>query len=665
MSAVLKAFVSDARVRQAAVICIDVLLAAASLILAVNLRVTGNLDPWLSDGLNLSVPLFAVIAAVIFHLCGLYRRVWRYTSLGDLLVIVQAATLSICLLLGTLILIDRIDWMPRSIPVIQWFILVVLMGGARMTRRMCCEFLRSGAIRPRVPEKCSWPRQLALLVGPCDRVETVLRVLENGDDAQFHPIGILDDSGSYVRMKLRGVPILGSTDALALVVKQLEAKGLRPECLIITESPDKLRGSSMVQLVTEAESLGLKVANLPKLTQVNRGEINKLDLSFMNMAELLGRPQAVLDNEAVCRAIAGRKVLVTGAGGTIGSELVRQIAALKPSELILLDNSEFNLYSIDLEMKENHPELARIPVLCSIRQRLALMQVFAEHRPELVFHAAALKHVPLVEAHPCAGVQTNVLGTKNVADAARKYGVQAMVQVSTDKAVNPVGLMGATKRLGELYCQALDLEGQGDDDASRFLTVRFGNVIGSSGSLIPLFQRQLSRGGPLTVTHQDIERYFMTVHEAVQLILQSTARAMVGGVRRGRIFVLDMGDPVKIIDVARRMIRLAGLEPDVDVKIDIVGLRPGEKLFEELFDENERRLKSVISGIFEAEPNSIPLNVLNEAFNRLSKSANSNDASQTRALVRQIVDGEIVVEANDSTAWAAASVAADTASHAA
>lgn len=655
----------DAKVRQAAVVSIDVLIAAVSLILAVNLRITGHLDPWVSDGLKFAVPLFVVIAATVFHLCGLYRRVWRYTSLSDILVVVQAATLSICILLGTLILMDRIDWMPRSIPVIHWFILVVMMGGARMARRMFCEFMRAGSVRPHLPVQKSWPRQLALLVGPCDRVDMVLRLLENSADAQFHPVGVLDDSGSYVRMKLRGVPILGSTEALPLVVKQLEAKGLRPQCLIVTESPERLRGSAMVQLVTEAESLGLKVASVPKLAEVSTGQLNKLDLSFINMAELLGRPQTVLDNEAVCRAIAGRRVLVTGAGGTIGSELVRQIAALQPAQLILLDNSEFNLYSIDLELKENHPQLARVPVLCSIRQRPAVMQVFSEHRPELVFHAAALKHVPLVEAHPCAGVQTNVIGTKNVADAARKYGVQAMVQVSTDKAVNPVGLMGATKRLGELYCQALDLEGQGDDDASRFLTVRFGNVIGSSGSLIPLFQRQLSRGGPLTVTHPDIERYFMTVHEAVQLILQSTARAMVGGVRRGRIFVLDMGDPVKIMDVARRMIRLAGLEPDVDVKIDIVGLRPGEKLYEELFDENERRLPSVIPGIFEAEPSAIPLSVLNESFSRLAKVAGSNDAAEARALVRQIVDGDIMVEANDISGWTGVSVPAETASHAA
>jgi O-antigen biosynthesis protein WbqV len=288
-------------------------------------------------------------------------------------------------------------------------------------------------------------------------------------------------------------------------------------------------------------------------------------------------------------------------------------------------------------MRENHPQIDRTPVLCSIRQRKQLMHVFAEQRPELVFHAAALKHVPLVETHPVAAIQTNVLGTRNVADAARRYGARAMVQVSTDKAVNPVGFMGVTKRLGELYCQALDLEGRNDPDAPRFITVRFGNVLGSSGSLIPLFQRQLSKGGPLTVTHAEIERFFMTVHEAVQLILQSASRGLRDGMCHGRIFVLDMGEPIRIIEIARRMIRLAGLDPDVDVGIEIVGLRPGEKLFEELFDIEEERLPSSIPGVFEAEPRPIPLKVLTEAFDILEEASNDSDDDACRFIAKDLL----------------------------
>lgn len=631
------ALMQNARMRFLAIIAIDLTMAALSLVFAVSLRVSGALEPAVVQGLWVAAPLFALIAFGVFNAIGLYRRVWRYTSLADIFMVVQGVTLSICVLLVTLLVLGRLDWMPRSIPVIQWLLLVVMLGGARVARRMYCEYQRGDHRRP-VRSADSGHRRPSLLVGPWDRVETVLRLLESSADAEFRPVGILDDSGSHIRMKLRGVPILGSTDALEEVVKQMEAKGMRPASLIITESSERLRGPAMLRLVTQAESLGLKVACLPKLAEFEHGRVGELDLRYIDMAELLGRPQAVLDSEVVSQAIHGRRVLVTGAGGTIGSELVRQIAALRPSQLVLIDSSEFNLYSIDLELQENHPDIERKAVLCSIRQRPAVMQAFAEHRPDLVFHAAALKHVPLVEQHPCAGVQTNVLGTRNVADACKDYGVQAMVQVSTDKAVNPVGLMGATKRLGELYCQALDLEGQDDPEAPRFLTVRFGNVIGSSGSLIPLFQRQLRRGSSLTVTHPDIRRYFMTVHESVQLILQSTARALVGGVRRGRIFVLDMGEPIKIMDIARRMIRLAGLEPERDVKIDIVGLRPGEKLYEELFDEGERQLPSVISGIKEAEPIPVPLVTLNDAFDELARASASNDSAKTRALIRRLLE---------------------------
>jgi O-antigen biosynthesis protein WbqV len=249
--------------------------------------------------------------------------------------------------------------------------------------------------------------------------------------------------------------------------------------------------------------------------------------------------------------------------------------------------------------------------------------------------------VPLVEGHPIAGVQTNVLGTRNVADAARRHGARAMVQVSTDKAVNPVGFMGVTKRLGELYCQALDLEGRNRPNAPRFMTVRFGNVLGSSGSLIPLFQRQLSRGGPLTVTHPDIERFFMTVHEAVQLVLHSAARGLGEEMSRGRIFVLDMGDPVRVIDIARRMIRLAGLEPDFDVDIEIVGLRPGEKLFEELFDTQETRLPSVLPGIFEAASHVLPGAVLQRAFDELEEACARNDDDACRAIALSLLTTEV------------------------
>ena len=351
----------------------------------------------------------------------------------------------------------------------------------------------------------------------------------------------------------------------------------------------------------------------------------------------MGRAQFVSDRALVEKLIGGRRVLITGAGGTIGAELARQIARLDPSQLILLDNSEFNLYGIDLELREQHVDLPSAPMLCSIRDRERIMAVFAAERPELVFHAAALKHVPMVELHPSEGILTNVVGTRHVADAAAAHGALAMVQVSTDKAVKPTSVMGASKRLAEFYCQSLDLAGERTGCGLRCMTVRFGNVLGSSGSVVPLFQRQLARGGPLTVTHPEITRYFMSVHEAVALVLEASAHGLEQGEARGQIFVLDMGQPAKIVDVARQVIRLAGMRPDIDVKIEFTGLRPGEKLYEELFDETEARLHSEVDGILIALSKSINLEVLRRLFDELAAAAQHHDCTTLLRLLAHAV----------------------------
>lgn len=364
----------------------------------------------------------------------------------------------------------------------------------------------------------------------------------------------------------------------------------------------------------------------------------------------MGRPQAVLDQEAIDRLILGRHVLVTGAGGSIGAELVRQIAARDPAELILLDHGEYNLYKIDHEIGATHPSLNRRALLCDVRSRSRVMDVFRQHHPDIVFHAAALKHVPMVELNPCEGVLTNAIGTKNVADAARSHGARAFVQVSTDKAVNPTNVMGATKRLAEFYVQALDLDvvapvarqpgrAGGAAARTRFMTVRFGNVLGSSGSVVPLFQEQLNRGGPLTVTHPEIKRYFMTIPEAVSLVLHASAHGHDTDHDRGRIFVLDMGEPVRIIDIARQMIRLAGREPEQDIAIEITGLRPGEKLYEELFDAAETRTPALIEGVFMASPRPVPLAELTATIEALASHCRAGDEAAVRQVIGRVIPG--------------------------
>jgi FlaA1/EpsC-like NDP-sugar epimerase len=634
--------------RCSVIVGIDGLVISASFFLSLTLRFQGQIPQATQAHLTLGLITIVAVSLAVFYAMGLYRRVWRYVSIADLAFLLKTATAATVAAVITLFVSNQSAWVPTSVPVIHWFIAVVGLGSVRVIRRSVRERLRAMAPAaavlsfstedgvPRSIERN--PLKYAIIVGATDWAETMLPLLGRFHNQSFVPVGLVDHHDHDVNLKVHGVPMLGSLDELEAAVERLARMGKRPQCLIVNASDTTLTGAAMVNLVSRAERLGLEVARAPDPSLIESHKTGPLNLEFLNFTDLLGRSELNLDANVVASAIYGRRVMVTGAGGTIGGELVRQLAAFKPSELILLDNGEYNLYAIDLEMRESYPDMKQVPVLCSIRQRDRVMQVFAEHRPEMVFHAAALKHVPLVEVNPCSGVQTNVLGTRNIADAARRYGVKAMVQVSTDKAVNPVGMMGATKRLGELYCQALDLAGVGNPNAPRFMTVRFGNVLGSSGSLIPLFQRQLSRRGPLTVTHPDIERFFMTVHEAVQLILHSSADALKGKADRGRIFVLDMGKPIKIVEIAKRMIRLAGLEPDLDIKIDFVGLRPGEKLYEELFDESEARLPSSLAGIFEAQPDPVPLPILRSMFHEIERSADAGDTEAMCKQVRSVID---------------------------
>jgi FlaA1/EpsC-like NDP-sugar epimerase len=438
---------------------------------------------------------------------------------------------------------------------------------------------------------------------------------------------------------IRGVEIMGSIEGLVSVVERLKLHGNPPQRVIVTKP--SISGEQLGRLVDAADQLGLSVARLPRLTEFRAADAGRISVQPIAIEDLLGRPQAVLDRPAMKALINGKVVLVTGAGGTIGAELVRQIGDLGPARVALVDSSEFNLYAIDLELRERHPELSRTAVLADVRNAERITDLIGAERPDIVFHAAALKHVPIVEAHPCEGILTNVIGTRHVADACRAAGVGTMVLISTDKAVNPSSVMGASKRLAESWCQALDLEERARSGKSRFVTVRFGNVLGSTGSVVPLFQRQLAAGGPLTVTHPDISRYFMTVREAVELVLEASALgAGVGGDSGpdgGRIFVLDMGDPVKILDLARRMIRLSGLRPDVDIKIEFVGLRPGEKLNEELFHAAEPLQPTSMSGVLLASPRIVDRAFLAKPLDEIAAASRNGEAAATLAILRRLV----------------------------
>ncbi|MBZ0324660.1 MAG: polysaccharide biosynthesis protein, partial [Alphaproteobacteria bacterium] len=472
--------------------------------------------------------------------------------------IARAATLTILIFLPSLFLLTRLVNLPRSFLVINWFVLIVLLGASRFAYRIYKDRDLSTIL-----QRNSARRVPVLLIGAGDAAETFIRALARIPDGGYRVVGVIDEKGSRVGRDIRGVEVMGTIDDIPEIVDELKAKDDAPQRLILTKP--RLEPELVRRLLQVAESEGLTLARLPRLTDFHAAEGERIDVRPVAVEDLLGRPRTVLDRDAMKALVAGKRVLVTGAGGTIGGELIRQVAAFGPARLCLLDHAEFNLYTIDAEAAERWPDVSRPTILGDVRDRVRLDAVMTRERPEIVFHAAALKHVPMVEANPNEGMLTNVAGTRNIADACRAAGVAAMVMISTDKAVNPTSVMGATKRLAESYCQALDIAG--GDEGTRFVTVRFGNVLGSTGSVVPLFQRQLAKGGPLTVTHPEMKRYFMTVREAVELVLQASALGVSAPEKRGRIYVLDMGAPVRIRDLAETMIRLAGLRPGEDVEI--------------------------------------------------------------------------------------------------
>jgi FlaA1/EpsC-like NDP-sugar epimerase len=535
---------------------------------------------------------FVAAAGASLLILGTYRTSWRHASTTDLTNIVKAATLAVLIYMPICFVVNRLDLIPRTSIVLAWMVFLLLMAGSRIGYRLFREGHLFFERHPMAPGQVP-----ILIVGGGVDAKILLLSLED-HASEYYPVGVLDDSvDGYL---LGGVPVLGRIADVERIVEKFRDAGDRPRKLVVVDRtlpPARLRA-----LVESADRLGLTVARGPDPTRFRPGTSDAPELQPISVEDLLGRPQIVLDPRPVHRFVAGRRVLVTGAGGSIGSEIVRQVCAVGPAAICLIDASEFNLYTIDAQVSEQWPAIERVARVIDVRHRLLIEGCLASFRPEIVFHAAALKHVPLVEGNPVEAIWTNAIGTRHVCDAAVAVGCRAVVMISTDKAVNPTNVMGASKRCAEGYCQALALAHAGRPAATRFVAVRFGNVLGSSGSVVPLFERQLKAGGPLTVTHPDIERYFMTIREAVQLVLQASALGVADTALVGPVFVLDMGSPVKIADLARQMIRLAGLQPGKDVAIEFTGLRPGEKLFEELFHAGERIEPTAVPRVNVASP---------------------------------------------------------------
>lgn len=604
----------------------DVAMAAVSFPLSLYLRLGENFWLIAERFFWLGFALFTGLAAVVFALVGPYRNVWRYASMMDLTAILRAVSLTILLFLPLLFFATRLNGFPRSALVINWFVLLFLLGAPRFAYRLLKD--RSLA---HLFERERAGLSNVLLIGAGDAAELFIREMRRDPASPYRVVGILDENGGRVGRRIQGIEVVGGLAEAEAAIERLRRRALAPQRLIVTE---EIPGERLQRLLAVAEANGLSLARLPRLTEFHGGDATaRLAVQPIAIEDLLGRPQRVLDRGPVERLVAGRRVLVTGAGGSIGSELSRQIAGLAPARLTLLDHSESLLYAIHAELAAAYPALAIEPQLADLRDGAALDRAVATAAPELVFHAAALKHVPLCEAHPDEAVRTNILGTRNLAAICRARGVQAMVLISTDKAVEPASMLGATKRVAECYCQALDAN---TASGTRFAVVRFGNVLGSSGSVVPLFQAQLARGGPLTVTDAAVERFFMTVAEAVELVLQASAFA-VGGGRRGAILVLEMGRPVKILDLARQVIRLAGKTPGRDVEIRFTGLRPGEKLTERLFGEAERPEPTGLPGILQTAVASGDLAALERELDALEALARAGDTPSIRIALRRLL----------------------------
>lgn len=553
------------------VLFLDAIIITFSYACSYWLRFTSPFHPESRRILLPTLPTILVIKLIVFYLQGLYKGIWKYASTKDLLAVIRAATISSILCVFGLFVFG-FSGLPRSVFIIDWLLIIVLVGGLRLGLRLFREF---------VPGKENGEGDRVLIYGAGDSGETVLREIGIKRYPRMKVVGFIDDQKNKVGLSIHGVKILGTGREL----KRIKEKYRVNEVIIAipTASGDEMR--KIVEYCREAQ---VKYRTVPGIKELLDGTITLQQIREVRIEDLLRRKPVEINTDTVEKFISGKKILVTGAGGSIGSELCRQIMRFHPKGLILFEREETSLFYIYQEMyRKGVPFL---PVIGDVTSRFDLEEIFSVAKPEVVFHSAAYKHVPLLESNLLPALRNNVLGTKLVADISNKYGVEKFILVSTDKAVNPANVMGATKRVAEVYLYQLQ-----NESLTKYVTVRFGNVLDSTGSVVPIMKKQIEEGGPITVTHPEIRRFFMTIPEAAQLILQS---AVMG--KGGEIFVLDMGEQIRILDLARDLITLSGLVPEIDIPIIFTGLRAGEKMYEELWNEEEEPVRTEHDKIFVA-----------------------------------------------------------------
>ena len=522
----------------------------------------------------ITLPMVVVFKLMLFHVLGHCHSSWLHLTFADLARLMGASSLA-SMAIATADYFGGANYhIPRGILLLDWGITIFLLGGLRALPRLALQ-----EIRPLLERK---GYRRALVVGANAAGESLARQIHSDPRVKYLIVGYLDDDVSRHGTRLGGVPVLGRPDDAPRFAAALGAE----DVLVMGGI---LPGKRLRPLMRRCEEAQLKLRVIPAVDELLHGSF-RVQVRDVEINDLLGRDAIELNCDAIEQMLAGRTVLVTGSGGSIGSEICRQVLRFRPQKLVLLERAENSLFLVERELRAGHYETAMSACVADIRDEARMAEIFRVHRPDVVFHAAAFKHVPLMEDNPGEAIKNNVLGTRQLVEMADRFGVGNFVMISTDKAVNPSSIMGVSKHLAERFVHAF-----AETSATKYVVVRFGNVLASAGSVVPIFQEQIRRGGPVTVTHPDIERFFMTIPEASQLVLQAAA---MGGA--GQIFVLDMGDPVKIVDLARDLIRLSGLKPDEDIEIVFSGLRPGEKLYEELYFDSEEKLPTPHPKVFVA-----------------------------------------------------------------
>ncbi|RLA20860.1 MAG: polysaccharide biosynthesis protein [Gammaproteobacteria bacterium] len=556
------------------------------------------------------LPLVVFVQAVSSWFFGLYRGVWRFASIPDLLRIGKAVLSGTFIVASTLFLYSRLEDVPRSVIPLYAGLLVLLLS----TPRFLYRFWKDGGTSARGGGKRT------LIVGAGHAGDMLVRDLLSESNAEYNPVIFVDDDKNKRKREIRGIRVVGSIRKIPRLIERFQVDAI---LIAVPSANDK----EMQRIVEVCESCEIPFLTLPSVGEILSGKITREALREVSIDDLLGRDSVKLEWESIRRSLDNKSILVTGGGGSIGSELCRQLAQISLRELIIFEKSEYNLYKIEGELKTQYPDLTVRALLGDVVDRDAVSHMMNQFHPDVVFHAAAYKHVPLLESQAREAVRNNVIGTCNIAQEAIRVGCDKFVLISTDKAVNPTNIMGATKRSAEIFCQTMDSEA-----GTRFITVRFGNVLGSAGSVVPLFREQIKKGGPVTVTDPNITRFFMTIPEASQLIMEA---ASVG--EGGEIFVLDMGEPIKVNYLAEQMIRLSGKEPGIDVDIEYIGLRPGEKMYEELFHEDENLAETGHSKLFLSKSRESVSTLVGSLPSCLEEACQNFDEEKIREIIKELV----------------------------